>query len=106
MLGDGLPDFPNLLPVAFLGLLAAAVFFLATRPDFVIRVRRGQVRWRGKVPRGARAGLEEFLLQDLDLRGSVTICGRWRRGRLETRFRGGLTPGQRQRIRNYLQTRL
>jgi hypothetical protein len=100
------PAFPNLLPAVVLGLLAAAVWFLCTRPDFVIRVRHGQVRWQGKVPQAVREGLAEFLLQDLSLRGHVTICGRWRRDRVETWFRGGLTPGQRQRIRNYLQTRL
>ncbi|HJT76071.1 MAG TPA: hypothetical protein VJ739_02625 [Gemmataceae bacterium] len=106
MLADGLPGFPNLVPVTLLGLVVLAVVLLARRADFTIRVRRGRVWWRGKFPRGLRPDLEEFLLRDLALRGSVTICGRRQRGRLETWFRGGLTPGQKQRIRNFLLTRL
>lgn len=106
MFAYGLPGFPNLMPVALLGLVVLAVVLLARRTDFRIHVRRGRVRWRGKIPHSVRPGLEEFLLQDLALRGSATICGRWQGRRLETWFWGRLTPGQKQRIRNYLLTRL
>ena len=88
--------------------VAVAVLFLAfwPRSDFVIRVRKGAVDCRGKVPRSQTRGLSEFLLADLGLRDAVTIYGRWEGGRLRVWSNGRLDQGQLQRVRNFLLTRL
>jgi hypothetical protein len=70
----------------------------------VIRVRRGRVSIRGKLPLAVHDTIRRFLLDDVAPRGRVTISGRRRGGRLELRFRGALESGDRQRIRNFLLT--
>jgi hypothetical protein len=101
-----LPETPDLLPEAVLVLVIVAVAWIWLRSDFVIRVRDGQVQCRGKIPAMRQPELVEFLIKDLGLRGPVRIAGRWQRGRLDLSFRGGLDKGQRQRVRNFLLTRL
>jgi hypothetical protein len=92
------------LPRYLAGLAAVAivlaVLFLR-RSDFVIRVRDGRIACKGKIPL-SQIALEELLVNDLGLRGSVTISGARRGGRLQLWFRGDLTKGEQQRIRNYL----
>src|SRR5690242_13362899 len=104
MYDDGLP-----IP-ALIGFVVVALAVLAwafwPRSDFVIRVRKGAVDCRGKVPRAQAGGLSEFLLADLGLHDAVTIYGRWDGGRLRVWSSGRLTSGQLQRVRNYLLTRL
>jgi hypothetical protein len=104
MYDDGLP-LPALIGLAVVALAVLAVA-LWPRSDFVIRVRRGAVDCRGKVPRSQTRGLTEFLLADLGLHDAVTIYGRWQGGRLRVWSNGRLNAGQLQRVRNFLLTRL
>lgn len=72
------------------------------RAEFVIHVQRGQVRCKGKVPVGLQQRLTHFLLDDLAIKDSVRILGAHRGKRLQIWFRGRLSPGEQQRIRNFL----
>ena len=104
MYDDALPT-PALIAFAVVALTVLAWAFWP-RSDFAIRVRKGLVDCRGKVPRSQAGGLSEFLLTDLGLHDAVTIYGRWERGRLRVWGSGRLSPGQLQRVRNFLLTRL
>jgi hypothetical protein len=95
---------PLAVALSLVAVLALALFY--QRSDFVIRVRRGSVECRGRVPLSQTRGLSEFLLEDLAVRDRVTIRGRWQNGRLRVSVHGALTEGQRQRVRNFLLTRL
>jgi hypothetical protein len=103
---DFLPDPSVILAVVVAALLVLGFIWLERRNDFVIRVRRGTVVCRGRVPQSQTRGLSEFLLDDLAVRDAVTIRGRWQKGRLRVWFHGNLTKGQQQRVRNFLLTRL
>jgi hypothetical protein len=70
--------------------------------DFVIDVRRGQVRCRGKIPLVVQQRLTQFLLDDLAIKNSVRILGVQRGNRMQVWFRGRISPGEQQRIRNFL----
>jgi hypothetical protein len=101
-------DDSSLLPLLFRLAAGAAVILLiyyalfGRRADFVIDVKRGQVRCRGKVPLAVQQRLTHFLVDDLGIRDSVRILGANRGKRLQVWFRGRLSPGERQRIRNFL----
>jgi hypothetical protein len=87
-----------------LAVVVVAVLYHANRRDFVVRFRDGRFTCTGRLPQ--RAALEQFLRDDLAVAGSVEISGRRRgNGRLVLWFSGDLTPGQEQRIRNFLLTR-
>jgi len=106
-----LDEGPGLATILLRIALAAVIiwliyrFVLTRRAEFTIRVRNGRVDYWGKVPLNARASLDEFLTRDLGLAGDVRIMGNRLRGRLELWFQGPLTPGQKQRIRNFFMTR-
>jgi hypothetical protein len=102
-------DHDGLLLRIAVGLVAlAAVYFLffCRRCDFRIRVRGRQVECTGKFPRVQQQALSEFLLQDLSVRAPLTICGAHQGKRLVLWFRGRLNNGQKQRIRNFLISRV
>jgi hypothetical protein len=103
---DLLPDTHVLLFAVVAVLFVLALLWVRNHSDFVIRVRRGEVRCRGRVPLAQTRGLREFLLDDLAVRDGVTIRGRWQGGRLRVWCSGNLTRGQQQRVRNFLLTRL
>jgi hypothetical protein len=77
-------------------------FLFRRHADFVIDVRRGQVRCRGNVSLALQHRLAEFLLNDLAIKDSVQILGAQRGKRLQVWFRGRISPGEQQRIRNFL----
>jgi|SRR5581483_4974461 len=80
-----------------------AYHFLIVKPvDFTISLRKGQVSYRGKVPLAQQPSIAEFLLRDLELHGPLKILGCRNKGRLKLWFRGKLSPGEKQRIRNFL----
>jgi hypothetical protein len=79
-----------------------ALIYVRWRADFVVHVRDGRCRFAGKLPLVRRKALAQFLLDDLRPSGPVTIRGKVRDGRLRLQFQGTLTPGERQRIRNFL----
>jgi hypothetical protein len=100
MFDDG-EQYATLFGLAVAGLLLAYVWW---RPDFVIRVRDGRCHCRGKLALVVQRAFAQFLLHDLKPGGPVTISGKYHQRRLRLRFRGNLTPGQKQRIRNFLLT--
>lgn len=90
--------------IALLVCLLAALY-VGARADFVIQVREGRCSCRGLLPRQCQSELADFLLHDLGLKGPLKVLGKRLRGRLILWYRGTLTPGQKQRIRNFLLTR-
>jgi len=70
--------------------------------DFVIDVRGGHVRCKGKVPLSLQQRLTAYLLNDLEIKNSVRILGAYHGSRLQVWFRGRLSAGEQQRIRNFL----
>jgi hypothetical protein len=87
--------------VLSVALVAAAI---ALRPDFVIRHRPGkEVRVRGRVPLGKSGAIKSFFARDLGADGPVMVFGNFGpRRTLRLRFWGRLSPGQKQRVRNFL----
>lgn len=82
------------------------VFFLHRRYDFAIRVRNRRIEYEGHFPRAQQQALAEFLLKDLSVPDSLAIMGAHHGNRLVLWFRGRLSEGQRQRIRNFLVNRV
>src|SRR6266702_697539 len=89
-----------------LAIALALVWYVGQRSDFVISVRAGRVKCQGAFPEAKHGEVARFLLDDLKVTGNVKIMGKRARGRLLLWFRGPLSPGHRQRIRNYLLTHL
>jgi hypothetical protein len=72
--------------------------------DFEIRHRPGgRVEVRGRVPAAKVGAIRGFFARDLQADGPGSVWGTYGPGRvLRLRFRGGLSPAQRQQVRNYL----
>jgi hypothetical protein len=92
-------------------LIAALCLYLLLfyrHADFVIAVKDGQVHCSRGVPIVLRHQLTVYLLNDLELNGPMKIMGARQkgRGRLCLWFRGQITPGDRQRVRNFLASRI
>lgn len=94
-------------------LLVIGVAFLLwwlSRPagECVIRVRNGTVTTRGKLSAGRRADIEGFLAEEFSDVKRLRIDIDYRRGSrpLRVRIRGSISPGEKQRIRNFLTTLL
>jgi hypothetical protein len=87
-------------------ILTLLAHFLWPRSDFTIRVRGGSVGCSGKLPAAQKDAISTFLLDDLRVRNPVKIMGSWQAGRLHLWFHGPLTTDQKQRVRNFLLTRL
>jgi hypothetical protein len=94
------------LAVAAFAAYVIYFFVFRKRSEFAIRLRRGSVTFRGRVPVAMQPGITQFLLQDLSLMEPVSIYGAWTNRRLRIWFRGSLTDGEKQRIRNFLLGRL
>ena len=90
------------LAVAVGVMLIAYLVLFSRHTDFVIEVRGGQVRHKGKIALAVVQQLTPFLLHDLGITDSVRILGSTSGGRLRVWFRGRISPGQQQRIRNFL----
>jgi hypothetical protein len=80
-------------------------FLFGGRPDFVIWLRRGCVEYRG-FPLAHQPAVNQFLLHDMALNQSAKITGCRHGGRVRIWFRGKLSNAEKQRIRNFLTTRL
>jgi len=91
----------------WIGLLSLGVFaviaavLLWPRSDFVIRFRDGQVKCTGKLPLVQHATIAHFILRDLNPQGPLTIRGTREGRRLRLRFRGSISEGDRQCVRNF-----
>src|SRR5690348_14814244 len=82
------------------------LFFLQRRYDFAVRVRNRRIEYRGRFPRAQQQALAEFLLKDLSVHDSLAIMGAHQGKRLVLWFRGSLSEGEKQRIRNFLVSRI
>jgi hypothetical protein len=86
----------------FLAGVVVVVLWDTSRRDFVVRYEAGRFTCRGRLAQPA--ALEQFLRDDLCVAGPLEISGRRHGGRLSLWFKGRLTPGEAQRIRNFLLT--
>jgi hypothetical protein len=85
------------------GIIAAAYVLLFGRhAEFVIEVRNGTVRSRGRIAQVVVQRLTPFLLHDLGITDSLRILGTVRGRQMRVWFRGRISAGQQQRIRNFL----
>jgi len=89
----------TLVPL-FLAGVVLVMLYQTGRADFVVRYRNGRLTCKGRLAQ--QPALEQFLRDDLSVRGPLRIAGRRRQGRLLLWFGGDLTPGEQQRIRNFL----
>lgn len=80
-------------------------FLLGSRADFVIQLRHGCVEYKG-FPLAHQAAVSQLLLHDMGLKKPARIMGARHGGRVRIWFRGQLGQAERQRIRNFLTTRL
>jgi hypothetical protein len=89
---------------ATIAALVRAGMGLGLGSDLLIRWRPGRgVVVRGRIPEAKAAQIRSFFAHDLRAPGSVTVRGSFGPGRsLRLRFSGGLSPGDRQRVRNFL----
>lgn len=72
---------------------------------FVIRLSRRGVRFRGSFPLGRRPEVEAFLTAEFAACGRLRISGvKSGRGGMRFLIQGPVSEGDRQRIRNFLQT--
>jgi hypothetical protein len=96
--------------VPWLGVVLAVVLVviagyavLQVRADFTISNTGHGVRFSGRFPEVFRGPVKEFLETEFEPDRRFTIIGNGNgRGRKELRFRGSLSAGEQQRIRNYL----
>lgn len=95
----------TLLKIAALALVVGMVVHFLRRPSNLrIVVRDGQVAVDGPVLRSRRGQVTEFFAQHLAEVRRARVVGNWDGRRLQLSFRGGLSAGEQQRLRNYLLT--
>jgi hypothetical protein len=84
--------------------LNAVGLSLGLTSDFVIRLPPGgRIVIRGQIPWSKCGGIREFFGDDLREAGPFVVRGTWKTGAgLQLTWGGRLTPGQRQRARNFL----
>jgi hypothetical protein len=102
-------DQDELLLQVVIGLLAVAgIYFLFfyRRSDFRIRVHGRHVECQGKLPIAHQQAVAEFLREDLTTRARLTIWGARHGKQLVLWFSGPLSTGEKQRIRNFLMSRV
>jgi hypothetical protein len=80
------------------------IYLLWPKSDFTFRVYRRKARSFGKLPAPLRQVLEEFLALEMEGTRTFKVHGTWQKKRLHLRFRGDLTRGEQQRIRNLMNT--
>src|SRR4051812_31359543 len=77
--------------------------YLKTRPcNLRVVVRDGAVDVQGSALAGKRSQVADFFRKDLPDVRRACVEGNWDGRYLRLRFRGELSPSQRQRIRNFL----
>ena len=92
-----------------LALLTVVIFFRLffwRRSDFCIATKGGRVSYRGRIPLAFRAECDEFLLRDLAIRDPVRVYGCRMKTGWRVWFRGRIGEGEKQRMRNFIVTRL
>jgi hypothetical protein len=94
-----------------LGLAAIAIavvvrVFFWRKSDFCIEVKRGKVTYRGSIPFSIQPECSDFLLHDLAIQGPARVYAIRMKSGWRTWFRGRIGDGEKQRIRNFIITRL
>jgi hypothetical protein len=92
------------IPVAVVVALAVLAVRMAQKADFVIaRGRSRDVEVVGRIAAAKRGAIKAFFLHDLGAPDRFKVRGSFGAGRaLRLQFSGGLSPAQRQRVRNFL----
>jgi hypothetical protein len=95
-----------LAALVLVGLFGGICWSLLRPPaQFVIRVSRGTVHFKGSFPRARRTEVEEFLKREFAAHGRITISAvKVSKQGLRFVVRGKIAEGDRQRIRNFFQT--
>jgi hypothetical protein len=93
------------------GLSAIAIavvvrLFFWRRSDFCIEVKGDKVAYHGRFPLAFRSECNELLLQDLAIHGPARIYAAREKSGWRLWFRGRIGDGEKQRIRNFILTRL
>jgi hypothetical protein len=92
------------LAILAVGIVIRLLFW--RRSDFCIETKNGKVNYRGRVPVAIRAECNEFLLRDLGIEGPARIYGCRMPSGWRVWFRGRIGEGEKQRVRNFIVTRL
>lgn len=85
-------------------LVALAISCLRRPSNLRIIVRNGRVQVDGSAARARRSEIVEFFQLELPQVRNVRVDGHWDGRYLRTRFRGDLSAGEQQRLRNFLLT--
>jgi hypothetical protein len=100
-----MPTVHEIVSILFIAALVALAISCLRRPwNLRIIVRNGQVQVDGAAVGGRRADIVEFFRLELPEVHNARIEGRWDGRYLRTHFRGDLSLGQQQRLRNFLLT--
>ncbi len=89
-------------------LIVAAVLYVAwlllrRRSDFRIRITLGRTAVSGRLSKAQQSKIRGYFDETKLSAPAVKITGRWDdQGRLKLQFRGTLSKGEQQMIRNYL----
>src|SRR5262245_23116305 len=101
----GSPLLQWLFTLAAIALVVAlARHFLLGSYNLWIVVKRGRVHVSGRATTGRRGQIADFFQQNLPEVRQARVVGYWDGRRLQLRFGGDLSPGEQQRIRNFLLT--
>jgi membrane protein implicated in regulation of membrane protease activity len=87
-------------------LILLVLHFLRPRWNLRIVVRDGAVDVQGRALTGRRGVVSDFFQKDMPEIRRARVDGYWDGRRLRLRCHGGLSPGQQQRVRNFLLTTL
>jgi hypothetical protein len=97
----------EIISILFVAGLIALAFSCLRRPwNLRIIVRNGQVQVDGAAVGGRRSEIVEFFRLELAEARNARVDGHWDGRYLRTHFRGDLSAGQQQRVRNFLLTTL
>jgi hypothetical protein len=100
-----MPTMHEVVSILFVAaLVALAIFCLRRRWNVRIVVRNGQAQVDGSAVGGRRAEIVEFVRLELPEVRNARVEGHWDGRYLRTHFRGDLSLGQQQRLRNFLLT--
>jgi len=92
--------------LAGVALAVVVRLFFWRRSDFCIDVKGDKVAYHGRFPLAFRSECNELLLQDLAIHGPARIYAVREKSGWRLWFRGRIGDGQKQRIRNFILTRL
>jgi hypothetical protein len=94
------------LGVVIVVLAIVVRLFFWRRSDFCIVVKKGTVEYHGRIPLAFQPACKEFLLHDLALQGPARVYAVKQKSGWRLWFRGKIGDGEKQRIRNFVLTRL